>query len=172
LRTKNQPIFFRAKNSGDSMPERFKGVREHVRELADNSYLSEEDRQTLSGDASYLPEILERHPTIFIRPDDRTSPNRSLYVHADEQGVSNLGLIVQYGSHEMKIPPIHREPRIKMRVISREAKKISEMSDEEFSGAYEEIHDTGSAISWLRRKYPERRFTKNSIITVHKIEYV
>ena len=148
------------------------GKIERGRRLEDNSYLSEIDRQTLSEDISYRAEILERHPTVFLRPDDRTSAKRALYIHADEQGVSYLGLITKYGNHETRTPPEHEEPRIEMRIKSREAKPIGEISPEEFEHMYHEIHDAQSAIAWLKRKYPKRRFSENSKVTVYRIEYV
>jgi hypothetical protein len=86
--------------------------------------------------------------------------------------MSYLGLIIKYGSHEKQIPAVHEEPRIRMRVISRVAKSIAEITREEFVNAYSEIHDHSSVIGWLERKYPNHAFTTDSIITVHRIEYV
>lgn len=142
--------------------------------LSDNSYLPERDRQTLSEDVSYKPEILARHPTIFFRPGDRTSPQRPLYTHADAQGLSNLGLIVKYGSHALRVPPVHEEPRMRIRVISLEAKKVRDITADEYSHGYQEIHDAASLISWLQKKYPEDKdaFTLDFIVTLHHIAYV
>ena len=130
------------------------------------------DRQTLGEDFSYKEEILTKHPTVFFRPGDRTSPEQPVYVHSNEQGMTYLGLITQYGNHEKQIPPIHEEPRIRMRIISRVAKTINEISVVEFTGAYLEIHDLTSLISWLEDKYPAHTFGNDSVITLYRIEYV
>ena len=144
---------------------------EDIPNLADNSYLSDVDRRTLSEDVAYRQEILERHPTVFIRPDDRTAAARPLYVHADEQGVSYLGLVTEHGSHSARKPPVHAEPRIRIRIMSREPKIIAEITKEEFANAYTSIYDQESAIVWLEQKYPNRKFSGTSTVTVYRVQY-
>ena len=140
--------------------------------VTDTSYLSDVDKQTLSEDISYEKEILSRRPTVFIRPDDRTLPTTKGFAEVNEEGVSNLGLIVKYGSHETKVPPIHQEPRIKIRILSREAKLLRDITTDEFAGTYEEIFNELSAAQWLVKKYRSRGFSSDSTVTVYHIEYV
>ena len=138
----------------------------------DHSYLSEIDKQTLSEDVSYESEILSRRPMVFIRPDDRTLPTAIGFAEVTEDGVSYLGLIVKYGSHETKVPPTHQEPRIKIRILSREAKLLRDITLGEFAAAYGEIFDELSAARWLEKKYSGREFSGDSTVTVYQIEYV
>jgi hypothetical protein len=135
-------------------------------------YLSESIKQTLGEDVSYAEEVAHHKPRIFFRPDDRTSPDFPTYAHANEQGISYIGFITVYGSHAEKRPPVYSEPRVPIRIVQRVAKKIQNITSEECSQAYKELTTSESVRDWLQKKYSYMTITLDSLITVHRIEYV
>ena len=138
----------------------------------DTHYLHDIDLQTLAEDAIlFTRERQRRVPHMFIRPDDRTAPSCPVYLRASEQGVSYLGLISEYGSHEHRRPPVF-SGRIKIRVVSRTVKAIADISDEEFGRAYTSVSDAASAIRYLEGKYPGRSFSRSTLVTVYTIAYL
>lgn len=135
-------------------------------------YLSESIKQTLGEDVSYAEEVALRKPKVFFRPDDRTSPDFPTYVHVDEQGISYIGFITVYGSHAEKRPPVYFEPRTPIRIVQRIAKKIQDITSEECAQAYKELTTQEAVRDWLQKKYPYMTITLDSLITVHRVEYV
>jgi hypothetical protein len=138
---------------------------------ADNSYFSELDLQTIGEDKKYQEEVLERHPTVFFRPGDRSAPDHPAYFRADVNGLSYIGFIEEYGSDALRQPPKFLPERIPVRVMSREPKMISEISSDECGGAYEEMKNPDGVLRWLQSKYPNARLTPDSMVTVYKISY-
>ncbi len=145
---------------------------ERFNNLADTSYLSELDLQTLAEDKQYEAEILRRRPTTFFRPGDRTSPTHETFFRADSRGISYIGFIDEYGSHAAKQPARFLPNRIAVRVNTREAKKVAEITQEECAGAYEDLATPESILRWLQKKYPDAQLTPDSVITVYKIDYI
>ena len=133
----------------------------------DTSYLSEEDRRTLGEDQLYRQEILERRPTVFIRPGDRTMPECS--VHLRSEGF--IGFIKEYGSHAQQKPAIHLPDRIPIRIVSQEAKKISNITMTELTASLSVIRDARSPIEYLEKKY-KAVFTPDSVVTLYHVEYL
>jgi hypothetical protein len=140
--------------------------------MIDTTYLSAYDLQTLAEDMSFEVEVVSQRPTIFFRPDDRTDPSFPTYWRADAAGVSYIGFITVYGSHAAKTPPSFKEPRIKVRVLSREVRKVSDVREVEYLKAYRDIRDAPGLCAYLRAKYPAFDCTASATVTVYGIEYL
>lgn len=138
----------------------------------DTSYLSELDLQTLADDIKYKQEIAENTPTVFFRPDDRTSEESPTYWRVNEEGLSYIGLIKEYGSHEEKRPPTFIEPRTPVVIVDRYTKRIDEVSKEEYEDAYNDLKDTESLCGWVQKKYSNKVITLSTIVTVYRIKYL
>lgn len=140
--------------------------------FSDTSYLSEYDLQTLGEDIRYREEVIRRKPTVFFRVGDRTAPSCPAYLHVDEYGISYLGFIEKYGSHQEQIAPTLLPKRLPIRILSRTAMSISSVDEELFNRAYEELQSTKALQDWLQKKYPSDQVTQDSIVTVYEITYV
>tara|TARA_A100001015_G_scaffold154549_1_gene171523 strand:- start:4811 stop:5236 length:426 start_codon:yes stop_codon:yes gene_type:complete len=137
----------------------------------DTSYLSDFYLQTFGEDQKYKEEILNNTPTVFFRPDDRTSFEHPMYWHCDKDGLWYIGLIATYGSHKKQKPPVFTGPRAPVRVLSCVAKPVRDIAQEELRNAYKDIDTYTAVCDWLNAKYPEVHIIRDSIVTVYVIEY-
>lgn len=140
--------------------------------MVDTTYLNEELLQTLCEDMCWREEVLQSRLTVFFRPSDRTSPSYPTHWRKNKEGVSYLAFIVTYGNHDARIPPILHEDVLSVHVYSRIAKKIKDISSDEYDKSYESIDSESSLISYLREKYPDENLSNESIVTVYEINYL
>lgn len=140
--------------------------------LPDTSYLSRLELQTLGEDLRYHDEIQSRKPKVFFRPGDRTHVSHPNYIPQDEGEHITIGIILEYGNHAEKKPPVILSPRIPVRIVSREAKTIAAITHSEYIAAYAELTDANSLLAWLTEKYPHLTFSLDSLVTVYTIEYL
>ncbi|QSH39094.1 hypothetical protein JXR01_02170 [Candidatus Kaiserbacteria bacterium] len=139
--------------------------------MIDTTYLSELDLQTLGEDRKYYEEVLDKKPQVFFRIGDRTSiSNPRFWPPNNQKGF--IGFIKEYGSHDIQKPPVFIESRIPVRIISREARKLKEVTLEELHAAYKEIGSHEALVEWLSSKYPNEEVHEDSILTVYVIEYI
>ena len=140
-------------------------------EFPDTTYLPKFYLETLGEDQGYYAEVMERKPTVFFRPYDRTASNHPNYWPSDKEGLSYIGFILEYGSLERRQLPTYMDHRVSARILDRDAKKISEITPEEFASTYEEITDSKALCGWLGNKYPNTQFSDDSIVTVYRVTY-
>ena len=142
-----------------------------LRTLPDTSYLPEFHLQTLAEDVRYVAEVMDHCPSSFFRPDDRTALSYPGYWKSDRQGISYIRFITKYGSHPRKEPPIFLPMSVPVRVLSREAKRLSGISSEECAAAYRELKSPTAVLEWLKQKYPDHKLDLHSTITLYRVEY-
>lgn len=147
------------------------GMNNPAEHLPDTSYLSEQDFNTVGEDARYQQEVLERRPTIFFRPGDRTSPSHPNHLQQHSGSALYIGFIKEYGSHATQKPPTFLSPRIPVRIVSQVAKKICDISSAECTLTYRELSTPEKVLAWLQEKYPTTELTLDSTVTVYEISY-
>ncbi len=86
--------------------------------------------------------IVQRQKRInrFFRPGNRTSINSQEYIYSNFDGFSFLGVIKQVGDDSKNILPIYSH-LFPIRILSRECKKINDLQELDFIGAYSFIYD-------------------------------
>ncbi|MFH0776077.1 MAG: hypothetical protein V1936_00490 [Patescibacteria group bacterium] len=130
----------------------------------DTSYLSEEAKQALGENLNRRMIIESEHPTKIVRPGDRTEPGST---GLDTNKPVFLGIIQKNGSHETQTPPefLKTFPVAIVRIL---VNKILEIED--FSGFGSDIQSAETLIEYLCEKYPNREFTRESVVTVYELE--
>jgi hypothetical protein len=134
-------------------------------------YPSALDCETLAEDQRHQQEILDRRPTIFFRPGDRTQA-RSGYWAADARGVSFVRFIVQYGDHALGRRPVFLDQAVPVRIRARTAMPLSAVAPAAYAQTYQELAHAPAVFQWLQQKYPTHALTLDSVVTVYAVDYV
>jgi hypothetical protein len=138
----------------------------------DTAYLPPILLETLSEDLFRREEVLDRKPTVFVQPGDRTDPSHGAYWTSNSQNISRIGFIVQSGSHTAKQPPMLHTDVALVTVIDRTTKKLSKVTGQELLSMYHEIDDISALQTYLQKKYPSQTIATDSTITLYTVQYV
>jgi hypothetical protein len=116
-------------------------------------------------------DFLYSKPTVYFRPEDRTSASHPTYWQVDEFGNSYIGFIETAGSHELKQPPVLHKDVYEVEVIDRITKKLSQVTKEELDSSFTQINSQEALLIYLQQKYPSMSITQNSVVTVYQVRY-
>lgn len=134
-------------------------------------YPTPADSRTLGEDKRFYPIVLATRPRVIIGPGDRTDARNPRFIQCDERGISRLGFISRYGSHEHMVNPMYAYA-LPIVVTERYAVPVCAVTEAELLCSLLPDKSRAGLCRYLSDKYPCDTFGHASIVTLHHIEYI